>query len=124
MNLKRIPPYIIGLISIIIFTAPIKEKANTKSADELIEVCDKGIVYVPQGTVFVKCHGAIKKVIKIESSSSEKGECNCPICCSGQCYVWISCQPILEKCNESDYIYSDNEKKRAPIEYCRLWLEC
>ena len=65
MNLKKIFPYIIGLISIILFAAPIIEKANNKSADELIEVCDNGIVYVPQGTALVKCHGVIKKVIKI-----------------------------------------------------------
>ena len=124
MDIKKISSYLIWGISIILFAAPIIERTNYKSANELIEVCDNGIVYVPQGTAFVKCHGVIKKAIKIESVNSEKIDCNCPTCCNGQCYIWISCAPISNNRNETDHIDSEKKDNRAKTDYCRLWMPC
>ena len=124
MYIKKIFLFIAGLISIILFAAPIIEISNNKSTDELIEVCDNGIVYVPQGTVLVKCHGVIKKVLKIESASSERMDCNCPTCCNRICYIWISCEPLSNHSNEFDHGDIDRNESRTRIDYCRLWTTC
>ena len=79
--------------------------------DGYFEVNGPGVPYVPMTAEYVKLDGRIRKVARFASAiSTEEGECPCPKCCSGYCYV---------------IIFTDVVTTGGPIRVLYvLWLEC
>jgi hypothetical protein len=82
--------------------------------DDYIEVCSSGLAYVPLFTKYVKCHGVIYLVQKIDYNITEEEiSCECPNCpkeCDGWCwiesygdpgneiqFIWVKCPETKNK---------------------------
>ncbi len=73
------------------------EPIAPQESAKLIEVCTKGIAYLPPGTKYVTCRGKIMKVLAIVPLSAgiqTAGDCDCPNCCGGWCGVTVYCQSV------------------------------
>jgi len=68
-----------------------RASAYLKESDNYIEVCAKGLATVPKDVQYVKCHGIVRKVIRLEQTlAKNQGDCLCPKCCDGDCYIMVS----------------------------------
>jgi len=91
------------LISSAFAIATIRANSYVNESKDYIEVCSKGIAYVPLDTKFVKCNGIIRKVMGFTRFLTDAvSDCECPKCCEGSCwiiiydgsgywYMWASC---------------------------------
>ena len=106
------------ILAVFVF-AEIKAESFPEGKDRIIEVCNKGVVYVPPGTRIVKCNGKVKRVLGItpyDSSQREGGSCICWNCCNGICVIIISCDGEPGEFSDSD--------SSAKGSLCMLWLNC
>jgi len=107
------------LIFAVFVFVEIKAESFPEGKDRIIEVCNKGVVYVPPGTRIVKCNGKIKKVLgrtPYDPNKREENSCICWDCCGDVCAVVISCDGQL-----GEYSDSDSSPKGS---LCLIWLEC
>lgn len=75
----------------------------------LIEVHGPNIACVPMTERFVTYDGKIRKITKFTAMVSP-GDCRCPKCCDGECYV---------------IIYVDQIILAGPVRFLYyLWMEC
>ncbi|GEM_PF-1113246 len=95
-----------------------------------IEVCGRGIVYIPPGTEYVTCRGRVMKVLGIvplrEGGTQTEGggsECFCPNCCGGACAVIVSCgqEPEVEA-TRSEVVFEPRSTSSAGL--CTMYLYC
>jgi hypothetical protein len=116
------------LISSAFAIATIKANSYVNESKEYIEVCSKGIVYVPLDTKFVKCNGIIRKVMGFTRILPMETDCECPKCCDGSCWVIIYGDPTPEQETENlpnspDHSYKSDNKGDSDG-YWFLWLAC
>ncbi len=106
------------IFAVFVFTE-IKAESFPDGKDRIIEVCSKGVVYVPPGTKIVKCNGKVKRVIGItpfDPNKREGKDCLCPDCCGGECGIIISCDGQTKE-------FSDSDSSTQGM-LCILWLDC
>lgn len=101
--------YFIGSVAVVLlvtaYSAGTKATGVTASSSKYIEVCTRGIVYLPPGTQYVTCHGKVMKVIAVVpyvEGAQTLGDCFCPTCCGGGCAVTVACENISENPAKSD----------------------
>jgi len=81
------------------YSAGTKATGVSESSSKYIEVCSRGIVYLPPGTDYVTCRGKVMKVIAIVpllEGAQTLGGCDCPQCCAGACTVTVACESNVE----------------------------
>ena len=102
--MKNLWKSLVGLVVVVFLTTAFAAAPKaTEVAPEsvgLIEVCNQGTAYVPQGTRYVTCQGRVMRVVGEARVSGDKGgvapdnmgvDCYCPKCCGGTCGVIVSC---------------------------------
>jgi hypothetical protein len=78
------------LISSALAIATIRANSYVHESKDFIEVCSKGVAYVPFDTKFVKCNGIIRKVMGFARFLTDAvADCECPKCCDGSCWITI-----------------------------------
>jgi hypothetical protein len=127
MKKKHITLLVIIFLFVTLAGAAIKAYSYYQEYKGFIEVCDHGIVYVPKGTKFVKCHGIVRSVIMFENSATDDEDCACLDykCCDGLCYVFV-----MTGLEEYD---SESKTEDGSIEYrkenidrdiIKMWILC
>jgi len=81
---------IISILCAFVISA-FRASAYLKEYGDYIEVCDQGLATVPKDVQYVKCNGIVRKVIRLEQTlAKNEGDCLCPKCCDGDCYIMVS----------------------------------
>jgi len=117
------------LISSALAIATIRANSYVHESKDYIEVCSKGVAYVPLDTKFVKCNGIIRKVMGFTRIlPTLETDCECPKCCDGSCWVIIYGDPAPEQeienlPNSPDHSYKSNNKKDSG-DFWLMWLAC
>ena len=118
----------VGFVVFLVAAYPAKMEITrvvTKSSP-YIEVCGRGIVYLPPGTKFVTCHGKVMEVIAIVplvEGAQVLSDCNCPNCCGGVCTVTVRCEPAPEASAEADDCQSE-KKSSSGGGLCTAYIAC
>ena len=127
INLKLILALSLFSLALAVFLPGYISSVQSSRSSKLIEVCKDGPVYVPPGTKFVKCHGKILRVVKIERFDPGKSDCLCPKCCEGNCGIIISCSPAPKpnlSLKQIKAMCAAGAPMSAFEDLCMLWAAC
>ena len=131
--MKKFLNYLAGIVLllflIMVYPAETGSTQEAPSASPYVEVCSRGIVYLPAGTRFVTCHGRIMEVIAIvplaEGAGAQKASgCHCPNCCGGVCTVIVRCTDAPEAASESNECPSESNSASGGGGLCTVYLAC
>ena len=127
MNKKHLRLSLCIFLFIFLAVAAAKARSYYQEYAGFIEVCDHGIVYVPKGTQFVKCHGIVRKVFIFEIGATDYEDCACKDykCCDGLCYVFIVTDPeayYSKSVEELGSIYYREED--IDMDIIKMWIFC
>jgi len=118
---------LMGLAFVVLTAAAIRAHSYIQDASRLIEVCRNGIVYVPLRTKYVTCNGIIRRVIGFSKEMALDGDCYCPQCCGGNCYVIVECAypDIAGELSAGGWKDSSGTEATSPDRsHCALFLDC
>jgi hypothetical protein len=133
--MKKLSKVIVGLGAVVVlvsaYSMGIVGTAGSADASSYIEVCSRGVVYVPPETRYVTCHGKIMKVVGIVSgeegaeskSGGGAGDCYCPKCCGGYCAVIVHCGPVPESAAGAEDCAS-GPRTDSGNQLCTMYLAC
>jgi hypothetical protein len=108
------------------YSAGTKATRTAESSAKYIEVCSRGIVYLPPGTEYVTCRGKVMKVIGIVplgDGAQALGGCGCPNCCGGYCTVTVACENKAGNSAEEDS-YRSGQRSSNAGGLCTAYLSC
>ncbi len=97
----------LGLVSGVPGTDP--PVADTEMGPR-VEVHGPDIAYVPLNAKYVTYDGVVHKITRFASAAgAAPGECNCPSCCDGACYI---------------VVYSNVLALNGPPSLYFIWIDC
>ncbi len=101
--MKKSARFFIGLAAAVAlvtaYSTGTKATEASSGSASYIEVCTRGLVYVPPGTRYVTCRGKLMRVLGMvplrEGENMTEGQggddCICPKCCGSACGVIVAC---------------------------------
>jgi len=133
--MKKPARFIFGLAAVIAlvtaYSTGTKATETSSSSAAYIEVCGRGLVYVPPGTKYVTCRGKVMKVlgmvpVRDDEAVPEAGavdDCYCPNCCGSACAVIVACESALETSdNGADPRFEPRSAGGGGL--CTMYLAC
>jgi hypothetical protein len=134
-RMKKSARFLVGLAAVVslvtAYSTGTRATEASSGSSSYIEVCSRGLVYVPPGTRYVTCHGKVMRVLGMvplrdgENTLEKEGpdDCFCPKCCGSACAVIVACGSVLE----TETTVSDGRFTRradASGGLCTVYLAC
>ena len=133
--MKKSARFIFGLAAVVAlvtaYSAGTKATEASSSSSACIEVCGRGLVYVPPGTRYVTCRGKVMRVLGMvplrDGENVPEGQagddCYCPKCCGSACAVIVACESALEtSSNGADRRFEPRSAAAGGL--CTMYLAC
>jgi len=133
--MKKSARLFIGLAAVLAlvtaYSTGTKATDAASSSASYIEVCSRGVVYVPPGTRYVTCQGKVMRVLgmvplrdgEYVPEAAGGDDCYCPHCCGGACGVVVACGSAFEaEANGSDPRFERRGAANGGL--CTMYLYC
>ena len=90
-------PFVLPGLLFLALSAAIQEAGPSRLENgPFVEVHGQGIAIVPATAKYVTYDGIVRKIMRFSAALNEgEGDCQCPKCCDGRCYVIIYTDPVV-----------------------------
>jgi hypothetical protein len=133
--MNRFFKFLFGISSVVLlvsaYSAGTKDAAMYADTSQYIEVCSRGLAYVPMETRYVTCQGKVMRVIAIvptregeeaQTQAEGGGDCLCPRCCGGFCGVIVTCGSAEPEAAGNER--GPNSESSGAGGLCTLYVAC